>query len=161
MRLPRTGIVVFACWSVLLGAGRPGLASEKETQAALRVPENRDFGKAALMPRSNSRKTPIVELVQRAKGAVVNIHSERTVHNAIPGDSFPMAPPAPNRVNGMGTGIIIDHRGYIVTNHHVIEDVSAIRIRLCDGTTQNAQVVARCPEMDLALLKINPTRPLP
>jgi serine protease Do len=160
MRLPRTWFVVLACWSLLLGTDRPAWALEKETQAALRVPENRDFGKAALL-KSNNRKTPIVELVQRVKGAVVNIHSERTVHNAIAGDSFTMAPPSPNRVNGMGTGIIIDHRGYIITNHHVIEDVSVIRIRLCDGSTQIAQVVARCPEMDLALLKINTNHPLP
>jgi len=160
MRLPRTWFVVLACCSFILGAGRPALASEKETQAALRVPENRDLGKTVLF-RSNNRKTPIVELVQRVKGAVVNIHSERTVHNAIAGDSFTMPPPTPNRVNGMGTGIIIDQRGYIITNHHVIEDVSVIRIRMCDGSTQNAQVVARCPEMDLALLKINVNHPLP
>lgn len=157
MRLRRTALVLLACCSVILGAGRHGWTSEKEAQAALRVPE-RDLGKSIVF-RANSRKTPIVDLVQRVKGAVVNIHSERTVHNSVAGDAFTM--PSQNRVNGMGTGIIIDHRGYIVTNHHVIDDVSVIRIRLCDGSTQNAQVVARCPEMDLALLKINAPRPLP
>src|SRR5437667_12269921 len=120
MRLPRTWILVLACWSVILGAGRPAWAEQKESQAALRVPENHDFGKAVLF-HANNRKTPIVDLVQRVKGAVVNIHSERTVHNVAAGDSFTM-PPAQNRVNGMGTGIIIDHRGYIITNHHVIDD---------------------------------------
>ena len=159
MRLPRVCLVVLACWSILLGAGQPGWALEKESPATSRVPENRTLGKTTPLP-SNNRRTPIVDLVQRVKGAVVNIHSERNAHNAAAADSFTMAP-APNRVNGMGTGIIIDHRGYIVTNHHVIEDVSVIRVRLSDGSTQTAQVVARCPEMDLALLKINAGRPLP
>src|SRR4029077_8652466 len=66
-----------------------------------------------------------------------------------------------NRVNGMGTGIIIDPRGYIVTNQHVVEDVNLIRIRLSDGTTQNTTVIARSQEADLALLKIDVRQPLP
>src|SRR5579872_5831307 len=61
----------------------------------------------------------------------------------------------------MGTGIIIDPRGYIVTNQHVVEDVNVIRIRLSDGTSQSATVVARSQEADLALLKIDAAQPLP
>src|SRR5262249_48167707 len=59
-----------------------------------------------------------------------------------------------------GTGILIDPRGYIVTNHHVVEDVNVIRIRLSDGGSYSALVVARSPEADLALLKIETSRPL-
>ena len=61
----------------------------------------------------------------------------------------------------MGTGIIIDPRGYIITNHHVVEDVNVIRVRLADGTVASARVLARDPESDLALLKIDAGRPLP
>src|ERR1019366_8536146 len=64
-------------------------------------------------------------------------------------------------MNGMGTGIIIDPRGYIVTNQHVVDDVSALRIRLSDGTSQNAVVVARHPELDLAIIKIDAPAGLP
>src|SRR4029077_2300942 len=60
----------------------------------------------------------------------------------------------------MGMGVIIDPRGYIITNHHVIEDVQVLRIRLADGTVYPAKIVARDPETDLALLKIEPTTPL-
>src|SRR5262249_51814867 len=63
--------------------------------------------------------------------------------------------------NGMGTGIIIDPRGYIITNQHVVEDVNVIRVRLADGSNYNARVVARDGESDLALLKIEASRPLP
>ena len=52
---------------------------------------------------------------------------------------YSMAPTTQNRVNGMGTGIVLDPRGYIVTNHHVVEDVSALRVRLADGSTTPAQ----------------------
>jgi serine protease Do len=110
------------------------------------------------LTRTGARKTAIVAAVERVKSAVVNIHSERTVA-AASSDIFPHA--ASSRVNGMGTGIIIDPRGYIVTNQHVIDDVTALRIRLADGTSQSAIVIARHPELDLALIKIDVQQPLP
>src|SRR5687767_11449058 len=90
--------------------------------------------------RTGARRTAIVAAIERVKAAVVNIHSER---NLSPGSDHYSLSPSQNRVNGMGTGIIIDPRGYIITNHHVVEDVSVLRIRLADGTTQNASIVAR------------------
>jgi serine protease Do len=116
----------------------------------------------------NLRSSPVVEVVKRVKAAVVNIHSERTVNGPAPAEppagAFSLAP-SQNRVNGMGTGILIDPRGYIVTNHHVIEDVSVIRVRTADRATYPARVLARDAENDLALLKIDapgclPTMPL-
>lgn len=101
-----------------------------------------------------ARRTAVVELVDKIKASVVNIHSERLVQGQLPQDLLALDK-AQNRINGMGTGIIIDPRGYIVTNNHVVEDVNFIRVKLCDGTSCNAQVVARSPEQDLALLKID------
>jgi serine protease Do len=106
----------------------------------------------------NPRRTPVVDVVKRVKGAVVNIHSERTV--GAPDTRADGLGAAPSRVNGMGTGIIIDPRGYVITNHHVVEDVNLLRVRLADGTTTSARVVARDAESDLALLKIDVSRPL-
>jgi serine protease Do len=60
----------------------------------------------------------------------------------------------------MGTGIVLDPRGYIVTNHHVVDDVQVLRVRLADGSTYPAKVFARDAETDLALLKIEPRTPL-
>jgi serine protease Do len=108
----------------------------------------------------NPRRTPIVDVVERARGAVVNIHSERTVRAPAGNELFTLTP-SENRINGMGTGVIIDARGFIVTNQHVVEDVNVIRVRLNDGTTHSASVLARDPESDLALLKIEAGRPLP
>ena len=97
----------------------------------------------------NPRVTPIVHVVNKVKNAVVNIHSERSENGAHLG-----------RVSGMGTGIIIDPRGYVVTNYHVIEDVMALRVRLADGANYHARVLARDPETDLALLKFEPNKTL-
>jgi serine protease Do len=101
-----------------------------------------------------------VEAVSRVKDSVVNIHSERTVRGPATEDLFAMAP-SQNRINGMGTGILIDPRGYIVTNNHVVEDVSVIHVRLADHSNHTALVLARDQENDLALLKIDTSRPLP
>ncbi|MHB1424231.1 MAG: S1C family serine protease [Gemmataceae bacterium] len=108
----------------------------------------------------NLRQTPIVEAVKRVRDAVVNIHSERAVRPAGADELF-SGNSSQGRVNGMGTGILIDPRGYIVTNQHVVEDVALIRVRLADGTASNARVVARDSECDLALLKIDVDHPLP
>jgi serine protease Do len=109
---------------------------------------------------SNSRRTPIVEVVDRVRGAVVNIHSERTAQGPASAELFATTP-SQNRINGMGTGVLVDPRGYIVTNQHVVDDVNIIRVRLSDGTTYTATVLARDHEADLALLKIDAGRPLP
>ncbi len=108
----------------------------------------------------NPRKTPIVRAVERVKGAVVNIQSERAAQAGLHADLFAYAP-SQNRINGMGTGIVIDPRGYIITNFHVVEDVNTIRVGLNDGSTHHARVLARDAESDLALLKVDVTRPLP
>jgi serine protease Do len=107
----------------------------------------------------NLRQTPIVEVVKRVRDAVVNIHSERTVRAAVGDESFSNNNSL-NRINGMGTGILIDPRGFIITNQHVVEDVALIRVRLADGTAANARLVARDSECDLALLKIDVDHPL-
>jgi serine protease Do len=108
----------------------------------------------------NPRHTPIVEVVKRVRSAVVNIHSERALQPPAEGHNDAAIPP-PNRINGMGTGIIIDPHGYIITNQHVVEDVNVLRVRLSDKTSAVARVVVRDSESDLALLKIDVGRPLP
>jgi len=107
----------------------------------------------------NSRRDDTVNLVERVKNSVVNIHSERTVTQAAD-DPFRPGLTQPQRVNGMGTGIVLDPRGYIVTNFHVIDDVQSLRVRLCDGTNCVARVIATDKENDLALVKIDPPKPL-
>jgi serine protease Do len=114
-----------------------------------------------MMPGETSRRRDEnVQLVERVKGGVVNIHSERTV-NPNSDDPFRSSVMQPQRVNGMGTGIVLDPRGYIVTNYHVVDEVHSLRCRLADGTNLPARVLALDKESDLALVKIDPPTPLP
>ncbi|HLI05271.1 MAG TPA: trypsin-like peptidase domain-containing protein [Ktedonobacteraceae bacterium] len=62
--------------------------------------------------------------------------------------------------NAIGSGDIIDARGYIVTNNHVVSGAQNIEVVLSDGTHLPAQVVGTAPANDLAILKINTTKPL-
>jgi len=102
------------------------------------------------------RETPVVTAIRRAQTAVANIHSEKTSESS--GSLF--SPDRDRKVNGMGTGIIIDERGYIVTNHHVVDGVDALRVTLHDGSAYTAQVVSYDRRHDLAVIKVNPSRPL-
>ncbi len=60
-------------------------------------------------------------------------------------------------VSGAGSGVIISTGGYIVTNHHVIEGASNIKVRLTDGTEHEAKLVGTDSKTDIAVLLIKPT----
>ena len=62
---------------------------------------------------------------------------------------------------GAGTGFIIDEKGYILTNHHVIEDTERIMVRLADGRNLKAVRIGSDPDTDIALIKVDSPRPLP
>lgn len=140
---------VFRLGALVLGVGL--VVTPSKSTAADAVPVSRT--------NVNPRRTPIVEVVEKVKDAVVNIHSERTVAAAGIDELYGLSA-SPSRVNGMGTGIIIDPRGYIITNYHVIDEVQVIRARLSDGSTYPAKVIARDHDNDLALLKIDARKPL-
>jgi serine protease Do len=145
------GSLPFLLWT----AASPAWSQEPDQRQPVNFSESRRLDPT--LTRTGARRTSVVDAVDRVKSAVVNIHSERTV----PSSDHYAAPAAQSKVNGMGTGIIIDPRGYIVTNQHVVEDVSSLRVHLADGTSQNAVVLARHAETDLALLKIDAKSPLP
>src|SRR6516162_8638196 len=110
---------------------------------------------------TTARRDALVEVVEKVQQAVVNIHSKRTM--AAPADDpfRTFGQMQPQQVNGMGTGIVLDPRGYVITNHHVVDEVQSLRACLADGTNLPAKVLAVDKEADLALIKIDVPRPLP
>jgi serine protease Do len=106
---------------------------------------------------SELRNSAIVKAVHETEAAVVNIHGRKTVRaeNASFG-----TPDAVRQVNGMGTGIIIDSRGYILTNYHVVEGVGNIQVSLADGKNTIAKPVSHDPKTDLAIIKVEAKEPL-
>ncbi len=103
----------------------------------------------------SARNTPIVQAIQKAEPAVVNIQGNKTIRN-----SSATGQSTRQEVNGMGTGVIIDRRGYIVTNYHVVDEVARIEVTLADGTSSIAKLINYDPETDLALIKIPTDRDL-
>ena len=109
---------------------------------------------------SAARQTPTVLAIRRASPAVVNIHGQKTIRTSAAGMAGAV-PESFRQVNGMGTGVVIDPRGYVITNYHVVEDVDDIRVTLHDGQTTSASLVASRSRKDLALIKIDTSKPLP
>ncbi len=106
---------------------------------------------------ARTRETPTVLAIRRVSPSVVNIHGQKTVRSA----TGTTGPDAFKQVNGMGTGVVIDPRGYVITNFHVVEDVEEILVTLSDGETTTAQLIASRIRNDLALIKVNVDRMLP
>lgn len=98
------------------------------------------------------RRTTTVRAIQSAEPAVVNIEGNKPSNPAM-ADS--------QQVNGMGAGVIIDARGYILTNQHVVQDVGRIEVTLYDGTRYIGRLIARDADTDLALVRISAKAPLP
>ena len=65
--------------------------------------------------------------------------------------AFSAGNPRGRKINGMGTGVIIDERGYIVTNHHVVNGVDSLRVTLDNGGNYVAVVISEDPVRDLAI----------
>jgi serine protease DegS len=99
--------------------------------------------------------------VRRAAPAVVNIYTARVVTERVPRNVFEdpfgeLAPRYRQRVErSLGSGVIVDASGQIVTNHHVIADADSIRVQLADGRVADASILGRDPDTDLALLRIS------
>ena len=62
---------------------------------------------------------------------------------------------------GLGSGVIINKKGYVLTNNHVIKDAKSISVKLTDGRTSDAKVIGSDSNTDLAVLKINNLKDLP
>ncbi|MBI3420324.1 MAG: DegQ family serine endoprotease [Proteobacteria bacterium] len=77
------------------------------------------------------------------------------------GESDKDATPRERKTTSLGSGFLIDPSGYVVTNNHVIQDADEINVILHDDTNLKAKVIGRDPKTDIALLKVEHSKPLP
>ena len=107
--------------------------------------------------------TSLAPLVEKASPAVVNIRvSQQVSRNSQLGNEWlrrfyglPEAPRGSREVDSAGSGVIVDaERGYILTNHHVVENADKIQISLLDGEILEAEVIGSDAATDIALLKV-------
>lgn len=102
--------------------------------------------------------------VERAAPAVVNIFTQRIVkekkHSLLDAPFLKrffnnQDQPTERMQSSLGSGVLMNSAGYILTNHHVIAEAAEIRVSLHDGREIEAKLIGSDPEVDLAVLKIN------
>ena len=158
MRLYRTFTFVFTSIATGLAAAflvlvfKPDFLSEPQYSASPVMTLARQEGPVSY-----------ADAVQKTAPAVVNIFTTTlTRREAHPFFSDPLfrrffgeelSQPRVEKRNNLGSGVIVNENGYIITNHHVIENASEIRVVLRDGRSMAARVVGTDPETDLAVLQ--------
>ncbi len=143
---------------LLLGACALLLAALPAAAETTVVPTSREFIHLSFAP-----------VVKKAAPAVVNVFSRRVVRTAdgpaalfndplfrrFFGDRFPSGMPRQRVENSLGSGVILDPAGFIVTNHHVIKDAQEVRVVLADRREFEAKILLSDEHADLAVLKID------
>src|SRR5574341_1421710 len=94
----------------------------------------------------------LVNAIDKVNKSVVNIASVRMIQDQL----FRVFP-----VQGVGSGVIIDNKGHILTNYHVIDDADRLKITLTDGRMLNGKVVGTDESTDLAVVKVESAEALP
>lgn len=107
------------------------------------------------------------DLVERVRPGVVNIYTtqvtqqRRSPYPALP---YGRPPSRPNIDRSLGSGFVVDDEGHILTNAHVIEGASSIRVVSADDTERDAEIVGVDPATDVAVIRVRNTEgltPLP
>ncbi len=155
-------LVVGIGWVWAVGANR---SPQADLKAAA-------ISESAVAPALQLEKA-FAAVAAHVKPSVVSVYSEKTVKFDTPdfpfpfGDDFfrqffgqhfsnPHSQPREHKVpqRGMGSGMIIDNQGHILTNYHVVKDVDKLNVRLADQRRFEAEVVGTDPRSDVAIIKI-------
>lgn len=118
----------------------------------------------ALLPASVAPRAPSRALLQDAfsriaaerSGSVVFLHT-MTAAPTDTGSPTPVFPQSPPAVEGLGSGVLIDRDGMLITNAHVVSDAEAIHVRTPEGDDIPARVIGSDADTDLALVKMADT----
>jgi serine protease Do len=111
------------------------------------------------------------EVSNRIESSVVNINTEELVPpgqgaDGPMGDLFRRMMPGPlptepQMRNSLGSGVLVDSKGYIVTNNHVVEGATRVKVSLSGGEEYTAKVIGTDPVSDIAVIKISSDKPFP
>lgn len=99
--------------------------------------------------------TAIADIVDRVMPAVVVVRTESTGYSLAQDWMFGRVYRIPERLAGMGSGVIINKNGFILTNRHVVDGAQQIEVVLNDQTKHTARLVGEDPQTDLAVLQID------
>ena len=154
-------LVLFLRWPVVVGLLTAIIILDFFPDLVTQQPSIKPSSFATPLPVSSPHSYSAA--VKRAAPAVVNIYTSKIVKQKRPSPlqqyflnrNSPQKKQQDRVQRSLGSGIIINPNGYILTNNHVIKDAIEIRVQLQDGREALASVVGTDPETDLAALKIN------
>jgi serine protease Do len=162
--LALTATAAFLVGLIVAGSLTPTTArSDNGGVAARRV-----VAPAPVMPAGGVN---FADIAERINPAVVNIDATSRGRLQVP-EGHPIPPEAFPPVGegrgdndvprkGAGSGVIIDGDGYVLTNHHVIDRAERISVKLSDGRTLRGRLIGTDPIIDIALVKVDTSQPLP
>lgn len=165
----------FIAAAALIGAAAIGglsaaavISSQQQEAQPAEVVVTNPFDEAAnnnnhFVSYSKERYPDLTYAAENAVKAVVNIEVVMTVKGSVGFDPFLQFFGIPQGYYGAptreakagGSGVLITDDGYIVTNHHVVENATKVKVRLNDGRTYDAEIVGSDPTSEVALIKID------
>ena len=165
----------FIAAAALIGAAAIGglsaaavISSQQQEAQPTEVVATNPFDEAAnnnnhFVSYSKERYPDLTYAAENAVKAVVNIEVVMTVKGSVGFDPFLQFFGIPQGYYGAptreakagGSGVLITDDGYIVTNHHVVENATKVKVRLNDGRTYDAEIVGSDPTSEVALIKID------
>ncbi len=151
------GAMIRYAFFAVLFASAPAFAQEIDLAGAADdrvVPESRMEMQMSFAP-----------IVREATPAVVNVYTRRVVQNRSPFANDPifsrMFRSQPQEQNSLGSGVIVDPSGVIVTNNHVVAGATELRVVLADRREFSAEILLTDEATDLAVLRVETDEPLP
>jgi serine protease Do len=147
--------------------GNPSVLAARPASATEAVPSTpAPFASPPIL----SGTPDVAALVAKVKPSVVNITTVHDVHPAKLDDSFPFMPfggqPFPFgpgrrgenptlKKKALGSGFLVDGKGHVVTNAHVVEGANQVKVKLADEREFAAKVIGRDQRLDLAVLELS------
>ena len=137
---------IIACCLVLsIGCGIGGAYLIARTNQSIVIYQDT----SKIVSTGSQDSSTIKSVVDQCANSVVEIQTESVTNGSNPFQQYVSS--------GAGSGVILTQDGYIVTNHHVIEDANSITVRTRSGDEYNASLVGSDEQSDLAVLKIDAT----
>jgi serine protease Do len=148
-------VIVGAAVPLVLGPGDDSSASSLRT-ASLPQDQREQSRDSASQSVEQTRRTALVRAAESVAPSVVSINVLRrqTVRPRTFFEDLFLGPGVSREVQGLGSGFILDERGYVLTNEHVVRGATEIVVTLADGRDLQAEIVGTDDVTDLALLRL-------
>lgn len=137
--------IIACCLALSIGCGIGGAYLIARTNQSSVIYQDT----SKIVSTGSQDSSTIKSVVDQCANSVVEIQTESVTNGSNPFQQYVSS--------GAGSGVILTQDGYIVTNHHVIEDANSITVRTRSGDEYNASLVGFDEQSDLAVLKIDAT----